>query len=145
MKYSWLKDYFILFSCILPLTRSQFLDQELNPGPWQSECWVLTTRPPGNSLKESWKYRVLTGQKWVKVYSNNNINNINDTKTYRALSMFQKLCLESHLLLTKTNDAITSIFTYFIIIIPTLHGLQDLLFSFSFFKETLIYFKEIFI
>ena len=79
------------------------------------------------------------------MYSNNNINNINDTKTYRALSMFQKLFLESHLLLTKTNDAITSIFTYFIIIIATLHGLQDLLFSFSFFKEILIYFKEILI
>ena len=42
-------DFFFFFGHVTWLVEYQFPDQGLNPGPWQWECKVLTTGPPGNS------------------------------------------------------------------------------------------------
>ena len=43
--------FFFFFGCATWLTGSQYPDQGSNPGPWQWEHRVPTTRPPRNSLK----------------------------------------------------------------------------------------------
>ena len=45
----WWSWIFFFFGHVTWLVESQFPDQRLNPGPWQWECKVLTTGPPGNS------------------------------------------------------------------------------------------------
>ena len=44
--------FFFFFGHVTWLVESQFPDERLNPGPWQWECKVLITGPPGNS--RSW-------------------------------------------------------------------------------------------
>ena len=43
-------NVYFIFGHATWLGRSEFPNQELNLGPWQSKCSVLTTGPPGNYL-----------------------------------------------------------------------------------------------
>ena len=69
--FSWteLVVLFICIGCTMQLAIFQLPDQGSNPDPWQWEFRVLTTRPPGNSLKQNflkiWKQDILIGSDWI--------------------------------------------------------------------------------
>ena len=54
---SFLPSFLSFFSWLRHVTcRISVPWSAIEPGPWQWKCWVLTTRPPGNSLSPIFLY-----------------------------------------------------------------------------------------